>query len=204
MTLKRASLHAPADEEEERDEDAELLRVCTPLQVCGERQHAGSPGVSEDGRRDAKGDNVCKGVKFPAEVTLGVCHACDASVECVEGDGEKDGDGCAIEVVGRGALQALGDGVKPSGDVNGREQRGQNEHAAAGTAARLTAARGFAECPTQPPLRDRDYRERSCGGDPNIFRSHTRQERNDSGPTLDLVALFHAEVGMRRQKDINA
>ena len=79
----------------------------------GEGQHAEAPDIGKHAGRDAEGDDVGERVELLAEVAGGVGHAGDAAVDAIEEDGEADGERGAVEVrrVGRGALDALRNGV---------------------------------------------------------------------------------------------
>ena len=73
-------------------------------------QGAESPGEGEDAGGDAEGDDIGQGIELAAEVAFGVGEAGDAAIECVEGDGEADGDGGVVEVMGleRASLRGFG------------------------------------------------------------------------------------------------
>ncbi len=102
LMLKRARRLAPEMRKRKADDRADvadlLMQAGWRWRRPGELREA--PEISEQRGSDAESDDVGERVEFAAELAFGVGHARDAAVERVEGDGEADGDGGVIEVIG--------------------------------------------------------------------------------------------------------
>src|SRR5215472_11677346 len=91
---------------------------------------ADAPGKGENGRRYAKADDVGQRVELHAEFGVGAGHAGDATVERVENDGDSDGLGGVVEVLGS-SHQRSDHRVVSAKQIRGSHHRGKKEDAAA-------------------------------------------------------------------------
>ena len=91
------------------------------VQLCVQRvgQKVKSPDQRQQAGRHAEGDDVGQRVQFPTEIAGGICHARDAPVERVEGNGEKDRDRRPVQV----PLRVAADGT--DGLRDGKDSRRQ-------------------------------------------------------------------------------
>src|ERR1035438_9843952 len=108
-------------------------------------QHVKTPHPREQGGSDTEGDDVGEGIKFFAEIALGVGHAGDAAVEAIEKHGKADCHRGEIQMPGFDGSSAgrLNNREESGCDIGGGKQRRQDvhafAHASAGTVRVATA-----------------------------------------------------------------
>jgi len=125
-----------ADQVEETNEGASVEEVLVEGRTNGIGQVVETPDVGQKAGRDTEGDDVGERIEFLAELACRVGHTGYAPVECVKGNGKKDGD-CGPVEVGVGVAAAadgrdgLSDGEVAGSDVADSEQRRQQVHAPA-------------------------------------------------------------------------
>src|ERR1700733_1039873 len=92
-----------------------------------------APHPCEQSWRDSEGNYVGQRIQLSAEITGGVGHARDSSVQAIEQHGKADRFGREIQVprFTLAAMHGLENRVEPSRNIRGSEQRGQYIHALA-------------------------------------------------------------------------